>query len=173
MGCLARDHGRLVQQRYQWVPVEIQAWAAGAPALACVLADFIKFALMLMPQRPDNSYVMRMKLDGTWYTGDKTARQWLYINTEAIQGREWVFVVFLQPMLSSWHPYVQLPTVSRDIAKSFAMLLHWEVQEWEKAACARWVNETGLDGEDGPPDAPTRPDSQALGPAGIDVAILP
>ena len=46
-------------------PVEIKAWAAGAPALACVLADFIKLALMLMPQSLDNCYVTRMKLDGT------------------------------------------------------------------------------------------------------------
>ena len=153
-------------------PVEIQAWAAGAPALTSVMADFVKLALMLMPQRPDNSAVMRMELDGTLYTGNKTARQWLWINTEAIQGREWVLVVFLQPVLISWHPYVQLPTVSRDVAKTFAMLLYWEVQAWSKAACARWIHEADPEGDNDPPDTPTEPSSH-VNPAGLGVEILP
>ena len=115
-------------------PAHMQAWLAGAPAAASVLADFIKLAVMLIPQSPDNCYVTRMKLDGTIYTGDKTARQWLYINTEAIQGHEYTMVAFLQPVLHAWHPYVQLPAVSLGVAKELAMVMHWTTRDWAREA---------------------------------------
>ena len=115
-------------------PEHMQEWLAQAPATASVLADFIKLALMLIPQSPDNSPASRMALDGTAYTGDKQARQWLFVNTEALDGNEYMLVAFLQPVLSAWHPYVQLPTVSLGVAKELAMLLYRTTKEWEREA---------------------------------------
>ena len=130
-------------------PSEIQEWAANAPALVNIMADFLKLALSLMPQRDDLCAMLRIKLDGTLSTTDRTARRWLWVNTEAIQGREWMLPVFLQPVLLVWHPYVQRPTVSHEVAKDLAMSLYCEVQDWRKISCAHWVHQTdSADGDD-------------------------
>ena len=108
----------------QTAPSTMQATLSKAPATAAVMADFIKEALMLMPQTLDNNPETRMLFDGTTRTGDKQARLWLYVNTEAIAGEEYILVAFLYPIVNTWHPYVQRPKYNLRVATHAAQLVH-------------------------------------------------
>jgi hypothetical protein len=115
-------------------PTEVLAWWNKAPGLGSVMADFLKVALTLMPEEDDLCAMLREELDGGMTIGDKTALRWLWVNTELIKTREWMMLLVLGPVGKFWHPCVQRPEVSHEVAMDLAMTLHGEVQEWNTMA---------------------------------------
>ena len=109
-------------------PPSMQSTLSHAPAVAAVMAEFIKKALVLMPDTLDNNAESRMALDGTDDTGDKQARLWLHVNTEAIAGDEYILIAFLYPIVNAWHPYVQKRKYNLWVTTRAARLVHGAMQ---------------------------------------------